>query len=322
MTMKILVTGGSGFIGTYLIQELNKLDPRPEIVIYDKNPSLRYPELVLQKDVRDRLALAEACKGVDVIVNLAAEHRDDVSPKSLYYDVNVRGAENIVAAAEAHNIKKVLFTSSVAIYGLKTPNPSEESPADPFNDYGRSKRQAEEVFLSWSSRSKDRTLLIIRPVVIFGPGNKGNVYNLIRQIADRKFMMIGSGGNKKSMGYVENLAIFIAAIIVREQRSMVLNYADKPDMTVRELVHQIRVASNISTRLVAFPYWIGLAGGYVFDLLSRITRRKFAISSIRIKKFCAETVVSTKMLESLNYQPAFSLREGLSRMIASIKSGN
>jgi nucleoside-diphosphate-sugar epimerase len=92
--MKILVIGGSGFIGTRLVDELLKTGH--DLAIFDKNPSSAFNHSVTIGDVRELNALDKALHGIDVVYNLAAEHRDDVTPTSLYYDVNVRGAKNIV----------------------------------------------------------------------------------------------------------------------------------------------------------------------------------------------------------------------------------
>jgi nucleoside-diphosphate-sugar epimerase len=296
--MKILVIGGSGFIGTRLVDELLKTGH--DLSIFDKNPSPTFNHLVTIGDVRDQdqNALDKALHGIDVVYNLAAEHRDDVTPTSLYYDVNVQGAKNIVKAAELNNAKKIIFTSTVAVYGLNKPDPDEKSPTDPFNDYGKSKLQAERVFADWADKGSERSLTIVRPVVIFGENNKGNVFNLISQIAGNKFMMVGQGKNSKSMGYIGNIVEFLIRALDFGSGIHLFNYADKPDMPVKELVETVRSELGIADKpLMKLPYSIGMVGGYTFDVLSRITGKKFPISSIRIKKFCATTSVSTHALD-------------------------
>ena len=94
----IAVIGGSGFIGTRLIDLL--LDAGHQVRIIDKNDSVKYPELRKAGDVRDVQSLLDTCAGCDVIFNLAAEHKDDVRPVSLYDDVNVQGARNVCEAAD------------------------------------------------------------------------------------------------------------------------------------------------------------------------------------------------------------------------------
>jgi GlcNAc-P-P-Und epimerase len=308
----VLITGGSGFIGTRLAQDL---DAAGEAVrIFDKVPSARYPTLV--GDVRDLGALSKACAGVSTIYHLAAEHRDDVSPRSLYQDVNVEGTRNVIAAATAQGVRSIIFTSTVAIYGLQNPAAHEEAQPAPFNDYGRSKLQAERVLMAWANEEATRHLTIVRLSVVFGEGNKGNVHNLLRQIHSGRFLMIGSGLNHKSMAYVGNVARFLRTFLEVQTGVAVLNYADKPDLTVAELVRIARrhLGKTNDTKL-ALPYSIGLAVGYSFDLLSALTGKSFPISSVRVRKFCAETSISTERLEHYGFQRPYSLEQGLDRMI-------
>jgi len=113
----------------------------------------------------------ESIGGSDVLINLAAVHRDDVRPLSLYDDVNVGGARSVCEAARKHNITKIIFTSSVAIYGFAAPDTDESGIVDYFNDYGRTKYLAECVYKEWQQEDPDnRSLIIVRPTVIFGEG--------------------------------------------------------------------------------------------------------------------------------------------------------
>ena len=122
------------------------------------------------------------------MVLLAAEHRDDVSPTSLYYDVNVTGTKNVLDKMDEAGIKHLVFTSSVAIYGLNKQNPREDHLEDPFNHYGKSKWQAEQVIKEWFEKDPiGKSVTIIRPTVIFGERNRGNVYNLLKQISSGSF---------------------------------------------------------------------------------------------------------------------------------------
>lgn len=112
--MKILVTGGSGFIGTRLVGELLKAGH--QVTIFDKNESPKGPELVIIGNVCDKDALTKTATGHDVIYHLAAEHADDVRPISLYHDVNVGGAKNLIFAADNAGIKKFTVQLQKEIY--------------------------------------------------------------------------------------------------------------------------------------------------------------------------------------------------------------
>jgi nucleoside-diphosphate-sugar epimerase len=310
---KVLVTGGSGFIGTNLVNLLTQRDD--PVVIFDKEPSRSWPDLCIEADVRDQDALDDALTDVGVVFHLAAAHRDDVRPVSLYHDVNVGGAENLVEAAEKNGVDKIIFTSSVALYGLNVGTPTEDSPARPFNDYGQSKHDAERVFRKWADADPRRTLVIVRPVVIFGEDNRGNVYNLLKQLTSGMFVMVGAGKNQKSMGYVLNIAGFLAHCLDLAPGTHVFNFADKPDITMRELVAMVRKSLGKSGVPLSIPYPIGLCGGYVFDALSRLTNKSLSISSIRIKKFCADTTVSADRIAETGFTSPHELRSALERVI-------
>ena len=131
--------------------------------------------------------------------------------------------------------------------------------------------------------------------------------------------MVGSGKNKKSIGYVGNIADFLIFSMNFDRGFRLYNYADKPNLSMNELIETARAALGIRNGRcnLRIPYHIGLLGGCVFDLLAGITGRAFSISSIRIKKFCAETTISTNRLLSAGFRPAYELRGALEQTIRS-----
>lgn len=313
--MKIVIIGGSGFVGTKLIDLLSK-NSSFEIKNIDKEKSTSYSDLTIIGNVLNKSDLVSGLKGADVVILLAAEHRDDVTPISLYYDVNVQGMRNTLEAMQENNIHRLIFTSSVAIYGLDKNNPDESFPADPFNHYGISKWKAEQVLQSWYEEHKDWNINIIRPTVIFGEGNRGNVFNLLAQIASGKFMMIGKGENQKSMSYVKNVVAFIEFLILKRQVGYnVYNYVDKPDFSTNDLVYHTGQILGKRIPSVKIPYWLGMSGGYVFDLLAFISRKKLNISSVRVKKFCAVTQYDSSKVMEVGFKPPFTMEEGLRNML-------
>jgi len=317
--MKISIIGGSGFVGSRLIAKLREF-PDIEILNIDKRESLLYPDITKIANVLDLDALVDLLRGTDIVVLLAAEHKDNVTPVSLYYDVNVQGAENTRIAMERNGISRLIFTSSVAVYGLNKVSPNEETPVDPFNDYGKSKWQAECVLQACADTHPDWNIHIIRPTVLFGEGNRGNVYNLLHQIASGKFMMIGKGANKKSMSYVGNIVDFILFLIENQKNEKgchVFNYVDKPDLTTLELVSIVGKVLKKRIPTIRIPFPIGMMGGYCFDILSKITGKKLAISSVRVKKFCAVTQFDSSKTAATGFNPPYTLEEGLARMLNS-----
>lgn len=314
--MNITLIGASGFVGTRLLGLLNESPQTYSLRNIDKQQSHFFPQFTEIGDVRDLELLKAKLSNTSFVVLLAAEHRDDVTPTSLYYDVNVEGMKNVLAAMEANGVKHIVFTSSVAVYGLNKDNPNEEHPADPFNHYGKSKWQAEQVLQEWYKSHPDWNINILRPAVIFGERNRGNVYNLLRQISGGKFLMVGKGENKKSMAYVGNIVAFIKFLIDKKQEGYnVYNYIDKPDFTMNELIAHISKVLNKRIPSTHFPYWMGMMGGKCFDLLAWVTRKKLAISSVRVKKFCATTQFDATKAHSSDFKAPYSLGDGLANTL-------
>jgi nucleoside-diphosphate-sugar epimerase len=312
---KISLIGASGFVGTRLI-ELLKQQGNHTLLNIDKNQSHFYPEITTIANVRDKDKLKTLLSGQDIVVLLSAEHGDNVTPTSLYYDVNVEGARNVTEAMDTCGVKKIIFTSSMALYGINPVNPDEAQPANPFNHYGRSKWEAEEVLREWYNKnSADKTLTIVRPTVIFGERNRGNVYNLLKQISTGRFLKVGIGNNRKSISYIGNVAAFIAYLLDNAKGYNVYNYSDKPDLSMNELIAVVENALGKKIPAIKIPYVIGLLGGYCFDALAKISGKKLSISSIRVKKFCSTSQLNADKLYATDFKAPFTLSEGLSRTL-------
>lgn len=311
MKTKVTVIGGAGFVGTNLCSSLASKNIEFEII--DLNISRRFPENSKIGDVCDLQSLRETVTG-NVVVNLAAVHRDDADKLS-YYRTNVDGAGYIAQICTEKSIQKIVFTSSVAVYGYAKPRTGEDGEIKPYNEYGRTKFLAEEKLREWLC-SGSNSLIIVRPTVIFGEGNRGNVYNLFRQIDLGRFVMIGAGKNIKSMAYIGNVVEFIEKCIFLEQTYALYNYLDSPDFDMNALVKKIRYSlkgkKSVGIRL---PYVLGLFLGYIADAYVGLTGKRLPISSIRVKKFCATTSFKSNADKMKNFRPPYTLEEGLTRTL-------
>ena len=310
LIMSYLITGGSGFIGTALGLALRRSGDQFQII--DKNLSQTFPERVAQINILDADRLAQSLSG-ETIFHLAAEHRDDVKPLELYHHVNVAGTANLCRAARLRGIDRIIFTSSVAVYGFTDRQTDETGAINPFNAYGHSKYAAEQVLRTWANEApKTRSLTIIRPTVVFGPGNRGNVYSLFRQIALKRFVMVGRGENCKSLAYVDNLVAFLSHATQFGPGVHLFNYVDGPDFTMHDLVSFVRqTLHNTSGTGPRLPFAFGMALGHMADAFAGLTGRSLPISAIRVRKFSSTSAFTSRAHGVKGFVAPVSLHEGL-----------
>ncbi|MDG5767483.1 NAD-dependent epimerase/dehydratase family protein [Balneolales bacterium ANBcel1] len=311
----ISLIGGAGFIGTRLAHRLRHSEKAFDILDIATSPD--FPKETTRVDIRSMDALRKAVPEGSLLINLAAVHRDDVRPISLYDEVNVEGSRNICQVAREKKCETIVFTSSVAVYGFAPPGTREDGEIRYFNDYGRTKWLAEKVYREWQQEDpENRTLVIVRPTVVFGEQNRGNVYNLLHQIASGKFMMVGSGRNIKSMAYVENVAAFLEFASTHFKPGIhTYNYIDKPDFDMNSLVSSVRGILGMSKgEGIHLPYALGWLAGFFFDVLSRVTGKPYTVSSIRIKKFCATTRFDSSVSET-GFVPEVPMEKGLEKTV-------
>ena len=302
---KVAVVGGSGFLGSRLCQLLDRSGIQAKI--YDKTVSPVFPQETVLCDVAN-IDTLDSLEDSRTIVNLAAVHSDDIKSWGPYFEANVLGAENICKIARRFNIKNIIFTSSVAIYGFAAPNTDESGEPSYFNDYGKSKYLAEQVYKKWYEESpEERTLVIIRPTVIFGEGNRGNVYQLFKQINSGRFLMVGSGGNTKSMAYVGNVSEFIKHCLSKSAGLHVYNYVDTPELNMKSLVgiarQTCRGAKGVGLKI---PRPVGLLLGRLCDIVSGALGVSLPVSYIRVQKFLATTSFSSNKMRN-EFDPPYDM---------------
>jgi len=317
------IFGGTGFIGTHLSQSLLESDPNCELVLIDINPprTAGYAEKLqralslgkatfVKQDVRNPISELEIGPA-DVVFNLAAVHREPGHQPYEYFQTNIYGAENVCAYASAVGAKHIVFTSSISVYGPTEEAKTEESLTVPTSPYGSSKLVAENIHRTWQSASRERQLLILRPGVVFGPGEEGNVTRLIRSLVKGYYVYMGNRTTRKAGGYVKELCDVIRFGIEYQGLSgealTIMNFSTVPTTSIENFVGVICEVAKIKRRPASLPRALLVGLSYPIDAAAKTLGIRQPISPMRVRKLVRSTNVEAKQLQTLGYKFNYSL---------------
>lgn len=322
---EVVIFGGTGFIGTHLAQYLLTHQDVNRIYLVDLNPprdaaytatlqeGLRSGKIIyVQHDVRQPVETDKLPQGVDAIFNFAAVHREPGHEAKEYFETNLLGAENVCAWASRVSCPLMVFTSSISPYGPSEDKKTEKTLPVPETPYGSSKLAAEKIHLGWQSAADGRQLLIMRPGVVFGPGEGGNVTRLVRSLVNGFFVYTGNRETRKAAGYVKELCrVMLFGIDYLKQNqlpSLLLNFSTYPTPSMEEIVNTICVVLGIRRKPLSIPRSLLMGSAYLISNVATLLRINQPINPVRVRKMFRSTNVEAVRLQELGYVPAYTLQ--------------
>lgn len=312
--------GGSGFIGSHLTNHLLETSAVDKVVIVDiKPPTIRWTSdrvTYVDHDVRRPIDAALGSVRPSLIVNLAAVHREPGHEPYEYFETNLLGADHVCEYAEAAGCETIAFTSSIAVYGPTEDEKTEESIPVPTSPYGASKLVAERTHLAWQRADRQRRrLLIVRPGVVFGPGENGNVTRLVRAVTRGYFAYCGNHKVRKAGGYVKELCHAIGWALDKQRReqteTFTFNFTMDPTPTLDQFVAAIADVSGARRPLLSLPYTPVLVAAHVANALATAARIKQPFHPTRARKLIRSNNIAAVALRQHVYPRQFSLHTAL-----------
>lgn len=325
--MNYIITGGTGFIGTHLTNLIKKCYPNvniynldivkpgtPNSVVKDYRPAV-LPNHVLQStwvecDIRKPIEnLSFTPTEHDIIFNFAAVHRTPGHEDYEYFETNIKGAENIVAFAEKFNIKKIVFTSSIAPYGAAEEEKFETTLETPNTAYGISKLVAEKIHRIWQNGdSVNRQLTIVRPGVVFGHGENGNFTRLYWAIRGHKFAYPGRRDTIKACIYVKELVRFMLYRLENHEHGVELyNCCYEPAYTIQHIVEAMKKVTGVDAFVPEIPNWIIMP----LAAIAKCMGSPMGICPARVKKLQISTNICGAKLKNSGFNFKWSFEDAL-----------
>lgn len=314
--MKILITGASGFVATYLYNFLLEktnfeiiLVSRAELnIVHPRVKSFRIKKLQEEKD-----KYLEILREIDVVIHTAA--RTHILKESLnkplndFRQINVNQTLELANWAKESKVKRFIFISSVKVHG-ETSGHKNSFHADlkpkPECDYGLSKLEAENGLLK-ICKASSMDFVILRPVLIYGPGIKGNFKNIVTWLKKGFPLPFGKIENKRSLLGIRNFVDFITVCIEHpDAKNQIFLVSDGYDISVTELIKKIKLYSNSKSLNLK------LSERSILIILFLLGKRSI------YPKICGSLCVDiTKNNTLLNWSPKISLDDGLKECLES-----
>lgn len=255
--MKILITGGSGFLGINLVRHLFKKGLN-DIVILDI-ADFDYPEqnrvTFIKGDIRNKAQVKEAMKGCHSVIHTAAAL--PLYKKEDIFSTDIDGVKNLLEEAHLQRVDRFIHISSTAVYGIPDHHPLyEHDRLEGVGPYGKAKIMAEEACIEY--RKKGMCVPIIRPKSFIGPERLG-VFALFYDWAKdgKNFPMIGNGNNRYQLLDVEDLCEAICLVMVKDKKVVndTFNIGAKDFTTMKEDYQAVLDEAGFGKRVKGFPAW-------------------------------------------------------------------
>ena len=321
-----VIFGGTGFIGTHVCQHLLRYDLADKIVLVDLAPPRNAPYTRLLEeglaagkvqfvrwDLREPIPPALLPARDDLIFNFAAVHREPGHQPHEYFETNLKGAENVCAFASHVQCDHIVFTSSISPYGPSEEKKDEDTLPVPETPYGGSKLVAEKMHLGWQAQSPQRKLLVLRPGVVFGPGEGGNVTRLLRSLIKGYFVYLGNKTTRKAGLYVKELAHIIQFGLEHQERTgdrvTLLNAGMNPTPTMESFVRAIRNVAEVKRTPPSVPRKLILGISYPINAVASTFGIKQPINPVRVRKMFRSTDVAPHRLVELGYTWKYSMED-------------
>jgi len=306
-----LVVGGAGFIGSHLLAALRASGEYDRLVSAD----LAEPRFAVDGvdyrhfDIREPLPV-DFCPDVAEIYNLAAVHVTPGHEDREYFWTNVLAATHVCAFARQTGCRKLVFASSISVYGPSEEPKSEAAAPEPESAYGMSKLAAEKIHQDWAAEHEDRKLVIVRPAVVYGRGERGNFTRLARLLRKRRFVYPGRKDTIKSCGYVEDLVSSFSFMLARPERSITYNFAHVARPTLEDIAQALSKVGGYAAPRVVVPTGPMLLAAWGFEVLSAVGLRT-SINRERILKLTRSTNIVPQVLQDMGFVYRFTLEQSL-----------
>jgi nucleoside-diphosphate-sugar epimerase len=319
----VLVTGASGFIASHLFPILHQQNWGIFAAVRKDFPQPLFSSVRMINigDIDGETNWHPALQGIDAIIHLAARAHileDNIpNPETEFDRVNTEGTANLVKQAIEAGVKHFVFISSIGAMATLSNNLlTESSSCQPDTPYGRSKLKAEQALIDLARDSK-MTWTILRPTLVYGEGNPGNMERLMKLVKLGLPLPFGALKNRRSFVFVGNLVDAIATCLNHPQAAcQTFIVSDGQDLSTPELVSLIARQMGRPCHLLPVPLGLLKLLGYVGDGVESLLKRPIPLNTSALERLTGSLFVDSSYLQkTLAWQPPFTIEQGLEKTL-------
>ena len=306
----VLITGGSGFIGSHLTRLLLSEPFIETITIFDlQPPKVTDPRVIYRAtDLRQPIR-HELDAPIDICFHLAALCKEPQYDWEEYFRTNHVGTRHLCDFAARTQISKIVFTSTMMVYRAGERSNKETDDTAPDTAYGISKLLAEGVLEKWAGRG-ERSLQIVRPAVVFGSGENGNFTRLYGALKQGRFAYVGRSDTRKACIYVTDLCRFARLLASSPEADGIYNAAIPNPLTIKEICDTFCAVFKINRWIPTVPFRLALLAGYCGDVAHALGVG-VDLHHRRIEEMYYSTDIVADAMLHTGFRPAYSLEDGL-----------
>lgn len=306
--MNVLVTGASGFIGRYLVDDLVKHGYHVKALTRQFSLKIKGAEVV-RGDITQPEQFLSAFDNVEAVFHNAA-YATDYGKKSEIYKSNIEGTINVAEACIEKGIKRIIYTGTAGVYGFPNTNEeiTEKSAKKPLNTYHKSKLEGEKILRNY----KDLSVSVIRPPLVLGAGGKGTKV-ILERIKKGDMIYIGTGDQYISLVHPKDVAQCLRLALENDKREDTFNVVSFI-CKIKELFNEIAVQLDVGLPNKNVSYSLAYVAAFFSEIFAT---KEPSLTRFRVKSLGTTRRVSCdKAKKELGYEPKFNLQSTASDMVS------
>jgi dihydroflavonol-4-reductase len=314
--MKVGITGASGFIGSHLLQEFQRRNWPIRVLQHQSSIPGDIPCEVVTGDIRVPGTLQKFMEGLDMVFHLAAALGASLIPDEEFARINTWGTKNVLKAAKAAGVQRVVYFSSAGVLGAVTRGDvaEEEYPPQPKSVYDRTKLRAEKIARQHAKKGME--VITVRPGWVYGPGDR-RTFKLIRAIARGRFILVTQGEAKQTPVHIDDLVPGALLCAEKGKAGEIYHIAGNEVLSVRQIVDTIALALGRRLPRWNLPLFPAKMAAQILDKAFRLFRREAPLTPGKLAFFIHPKPLSIlKAKEDLGFSPRTDFKTGMTQTVA------